>query len=90
VDRAGATEAIANFVVGGAGPGVPDAAIDMAERAVVDTVGVTLAAGREETVKAISRSYRGRLPAGPCRVLTSPFRVFTPSELGASAKVPVL
>jgi 2-methylcitrate dehydratase PrpD len=42
----------------------------MAERAVVDTVGVTLAAGREETVKAISRSYRGRLPAGPCRVLT--------------------
>ena len=64
VDRAGITAAIANFAVGGLGPGVPDIAIDRAERAVVDTVGVTLAAGREETV-SLTRSHRGRLPAGP-------------------------
>ena len=39
----GITAAIANFAVGEDVP-VPDIAIDMAERAVVDTIGVSLVA----------------------------------------------
>ena len=63
----GITAAIANFAVGEDVP-VPDTAIDMAERAVADTIGVSLAADREETVGALTRSHRGRLPPGSSSV----------------------
>ena len=43
---------------------MPDAAIDMAERAIVDTIGVTLAADQEDTVRALTRAHRGRPPRG--------------------------
>ncbi len=63
VEHSGVTAAIANFAVG-RGAGVSSAAVDMAERAVVDTIGVSLAANQETTVRALTSAHLGRLPAG--------------------------
>ena len=42
----------------------------MAQRAVADTIAVTLAAQDTETVRALARAQRGRIPAGDSSVLT--------------------
>ncbi len=71
MEHTGVTAVIANFAVGSAGARVPGAAIDMAERAIVDTIGVTLAADQEDTVRALTRAHRGRLAPGRSSVLAS-------------------
>jgi 2-methylcitrate dehydratase PrpD len=65
----GVTAAVAEFAVGASSASSTEAALDMAERSMVDTVGVTLAARNEETMLALGRAQDGRLPDGPCRVL---------------------
>jgi 2-methylcitrate dehydratase PrpD len=69
VERPGVTATIAEFAVGAPKDVATDAALDMAERSVVDTIGVALAAKDEETMVALARAQVGRLPPGPCSVL---------------------
>ncbi|MGH8869160.1 MAG: MmgE/PrpD family protein [Actinomycetes bacterium] len=64
------TAAVADFVVGADPGSLPEAALDLAERALVDTVGVTLAAAGDPTLVALWAATGRRLPDGPCEVLT--------------------
>ena len=67
---AGATAAIAELVSGSTRDSLSDATLAMAQRAVADTIAVTLAAQDTETVRALARALRGRIPAGDSSVLT--------------------
>ena len=67
---AGATAAIADLVTDSTRDGPSDATLTMAQRAVADTIAVTLAAQDTGTVRALARAQRGRIPAGDASVLT--------------------
>jgi 2-methylcitrate dehydratase PrpD len=66
---AGATAAIADLVTGSRRDALSDATLTMAQRAVADTIAVTLAARDTGTVRALARAQRGRIPAGHSSVL---------------------
>lgn len=63
----GLTELVASHVAGAGG--APDAALDLAERAVVDTVGVALAATTDPTVEALLGAVDAELCSGPATAL---------------------
>lgn len=65
------TSQIAEFAVTADGSTVPDAALELAERAVTDTIGVILAAARDRTVEAVQSAHQGRLCPGPAILLTT-------------------
>lgn len=65
------TRAMAEFIADADAAAVPPAALDLAERAVVDTVAVTLAGGDDPTVNTLRRALGHRLPAGPSTVLAA-------------------
>lgn len=68
------TGAVAEFVVQSDTSTLPEGALGLAERALVDTVGVALAATSDPTVAAIWAALGHRLPSGPSSVLTQPRR----------------
>lgn len=64
------TEAVSEFVVHSDTSTLPEAALGLAERALLDTVGVALAATSDPTVAAMWAALGQRLPPGPSSVLT--------------------
>ncbi|MQA14323.1 MAG: MmgE/PrpD family protein [Pseudonocardiaceae bacterium] len=66
------TAAVADFVAGTDPARLPDAALDLAERAFVDTVGVAVAAAPDPTVRSIWQAFGAGLPDGPSALLTRP------------------
>ncbi|MBO0804612.1 MAG: MmgE/PrpD family protein, partial [Nocardiopsaceae bacterium] len=69
------TAQIAEFAVTADGATLPEEALNLAERAVTDTVGVILAAAGDRTVAAIQAAHEGRLAPGPATVITTGQRV---------------
>jgi 2-methylcitrate dehydratase PrpD len=73
-----ATERMAGFIVDTRLDDIPEQAIHMAKRSVIDTMGVALAAGAEPVAKNVSAYVRGMSKDGPATVIGAGLRCAPP------------
>lgn len=86
----GLTEHLAGVVAGAVMDSVPESVLDLAERAIVDTVGVGVAARAEPSVTRWWAAMGHRLPEGPSRtflrgVSTQPMQAALANGIAAHA-----